>query len=71
METFSTPPPGRDRNWSATLITVQIILVVVAGLFVTLRCYIRLLISGSFGWDDVSIIVALVRLLLVLCVIQN
>lgn len=67
-----TPPPEVIESWPEPnyinpetrgdgLVIVNVVTIVLAGVVVILRLYTRLRITGSFGFDDLLILFALVR----------
>lgn len=68
-----TPPPDVLESWPEPnhvnpetrgdgLIIVNVVTITVAGIVVLLRLYTRIRITGSFGFDDLLILFALVRI---------
>lgn len=48
-----------DQGWQ--LYITSVVMVILSGLFVMARCVTRIWVLGKLGWDDYTIIVALVR----------
>ena len=60
MDSQSQPPPGGDESRAGSFIALTVTTTGVAGVFVAVRMYTRLAISRAVGWDDYTIILALV-----------
>ena len=58
------PPPGGDRNQATKMITVHAFLTSLSVIIVSLRFIARAKGSKRFGWDDWTMLAALVRSLL-------
>ncbi|OCK87421.1 uncharacterized protein K441DRAFT_742369 [Cenococcum geophilum 1.58] len=58
--TPSPPPPGGDENRGYQVLIVLIVTFTTALISVCLRVWVRLRIAGSLGWDDYTIIGAMV-----------
>lgn len=58
------PPPGGDQSQATKLITVWAVLTSLSVAIVTLRFVARAAASKHFGWDDWTMLTALVRSLL-------
>ena len=58
------PPPGGDQNQATKLITIQAILVSLCLIVISLRFIARTIGGKHFGWDDWTMLAALVRSLL-------
>lgn len=58
------PPPGGDQNQAVKLITVWAVLTSLSVVVVTVRFIARAAGSKRFGWDDWTMLAALVRSLL-------
>ena len=55
------PPPEGDVNAGPALIIASCITIIVIILFVTLRYIVRIWITKAVGWDDWTILFAVVR----------
>lgn len=60
MSEAMPPPPGGDTNSGPAINAVTGTLLGIAVLFVVIRCYVRLMMSRNFGWDDGIIVMTLV-----------
>ena len=58
------PPPGGDQNKAAKTITIWAVLISLSVLTVTVRFVARAVGNKRFGWDDWTMLAALVRFLL-------
>ena len=58
------PPPGGDQSQAAKLITVWAVLISLSVVIVTVRFLARAVGSKNYGWDDWTMLAALVRSLL-------
>lgn len=58
------PPPGGDQSQAAKLITIWAVLTSLSVIVVTVRFIARVAGSKHFGWDDWTMLAALVRSLL-------
>ena len=58
------PPPDGDQNKAAKTITIWAVLTSLSVATVTVRFIARAVGKKSFGWDDWTMLAALVRLLL-------
>lgn len=58
------PPPGGDQNQATKLITIIAILTSICLIMVSLRFIARAVGRKHFGWDDWTMLAALVRSLL-------
>ena len=58
------PPPGGDQSKAAQTITIWAVLTSLSVTIVTLRFVARVVGSKRFGWDDWTMLAALVRSLL-------
>ena len=58
------PPPDGNQNRTGAMVGMIIALTTAAGVFVGLRVYTRLFLNKSARWDDWTIVIAFVRLLL-------
>lgn len=58
------PPPGGDRSQEAKLISIWAVETFLAVVVVTVRFIARATGSKRFGWDDWTMLAALVRSLL-------
>ena len=58
------PPPGGDQNQAAKMITIHAILVSLSLIIVSFRFIARANGGKHFGWDDWTMLAALVRSLL-------
>lgn len=59
-----SPPPGGDQSQAAKLIAVWAVLTSLSVVLVTLRFIARAAGSKRYGWDDWTMLAALVRSLL-------
>ena len=55
------PPPGGDQNQATKFITIQSLLASLSLIMVSLRFVARTIGSKRFGWDDWTMLAALVR----------
>ena len=55
------PPPGGDENRGYQVLIVLIVTFTAAFIPVCLRVWVRSRMVGSLGWDDYTIIGAMVR----------
>lgn len=60
MEGLHQPPPDGDVNRGPQLLAVSMVTLLAAIAVVALRLYTRLKITLSLGWDDYTIVLALV-----------
>ena len=58
------PPPGGDQNQATKMITIHAILASLSLIIVSLRFIARTNGGNHFGWDDWTMLTALVGLLL-------
>ena len=58
------PPPGGDRSQAAKLVTIWAVLVSLSVAIVAVRFLARTVGSKRYGWDDWTMLAALVRSLL-------
>lgn len=56
--------PQRDVNSGPAITAVTSILLAIAIILVALRCYVRVLMTKNFGWDDGVMVFTLVSILL-------
>lgn len=54
------PPPSGDSNSGPAVVAVTATLLAIGILCVLVRCYVRLVMSRNFGWDDAAIVLTLV-----------
>ena len=59
--TLLPPPPGGPQDKGPALLAVALAFTISALLFVLPRVYVRIWMNNAFGWDDVMVIVAMVR----------
>lgn len=57
----SGPPPYGDLNLGPGIIASTVVLVAVSAIVVALRLATRWWIVKSIGWDDITIVFAIVR----------
>lgn len=57
----SGPPPYDDLNLGPGIIASTVVLVAVSAIVVALRLATRWWIVKSIGWDDITIVFAIVR----------
>ena len=60
------PPPDGNQNRTGAMVGAIIAFTTAAGVFVGLRVYTRLFLNKSARWDDWTIVIAFVRVLLLL-----
>ena len=60
MSNSTFPPETKDVDKGPALEAVTLALLVISTLCIAIRCYVRLCMSKSFGWDDGFIIAAMV-----------
>ena len=60
MSNSTFPPETKDVDKGPALEAVTLALLVISALCIAIRCYVRLCMSKSFGWDDGFIIAAMV-----------
>lgn len=64
MSSSTSLPPDHDNGPAVNGVTWSFLIVAVVS--VLLRCYVRILMIKSFGYDDILIVITLVIVLLLL-----
>ena len=61
MDAPSAPPPARNTNFSNGIIVLTVVPASLSTIVVGLRVAIRALIVDGLGWDDYTMLFAVVR----------